>query len=138
MKGAAVVFDTIEKLGLQDAVIVTGHVPEKFIPGLYAGARVLVMPSLYEGFGFPVLESMAVGTPVVASGTSSLPEVAGDAALFCPPNDHESFAQAIEAVLGNPALVKELRQKGIERSRQFTWQRTAQETLEIYQAVARS
>jgi glycosyltransferase involved in cell wall biosynthesis len=94
------------------------------------------MPSLYEGFGFPVLESMAVGTPVVASDNSSLPEVAGDAAILVSPLDENALANAIADVIENRAIARELRAKGLTRARQFSWQRAAEETLAVYRSVA--
>jgi glycosyltransferase involved in cell wall biosynthesis len=138
IKGGHEVFDTIRELDLGDTVVLTGHMPDQHIPGLYAHASMLVMPSLYEGFGFPVLEAMAVGTPVVCSNTSSLPEVAGDAAVFFPPQDQHAIACALEDLIQDPSAGEQLRRKGIERARQFTWQRTAEQTIEIYRQVARS
>ena len=131
MKGAHEVFDTIQELDLK-SVVLAGHVPEQHIPGLYAGAAALVIPSLYEGFGLPVLEAMAAGTPVVASNTSSLPEVAAGAAILFPPEDELALADAIEDVLENRSTADELRRNGLERARQFSWQRTAEETLAVY------
>jgi glycosyltransferase involved in cell wall biosynthesis len=131
MKGAHEVFETIQKLGL-NSVVLTGHIPEQHIPGLYAGAAALVIPSLYEGFGLPVLEAMAAGTPVVASNTSSLPEVAAGAAFLVPPEDELALTAAIEDVLENRATADELRRNGLERARQFSWQRTAEETVAVY------
>jgi glycosyltransferase involved in cell wall biosynthesis len=134
--GAAEIYDTIARLGLADSVILTGHAPDEHIPGLYANASVLVMPSLYEGFGFPILESMAVGTPVVASNSSSLPEVAGDAAILVPPHDVEVLAEAIEDAVENRTIAEELRRKGLARARQFSWERTAEQTVAVYRSVA--
>jgi glycosyltransferase involved in cell wall biosynthesis len=138
LKGAQEVFDTIPELDLSASVVLTGHVPDEHVPGLYAHASMLVMPSLYEGFGFPVLEAMAVGTPVVCSDTSSLPEVAGDAAIFFPPQDQHALAGAIEDLIQNPSIAEQLRRKGFEQVRRFSWQRTAEQTIEIYREVARS
>jgi glycosyltransferase involved in cell wall biosynthesis len=98
----------------------------------------LVMPSLYEGFGFPVLEAMAAGTPVVCSNTSSLPEVAGDAAILFPPEDHRALAAAMQDLIENRSLAEELRRKGLQQARQFSWQRTAEQTIAIYRDVAGS
>jgi glycosyltransferase involved in cell wall biosynthesis len=138
LKGGQEVFETIRQLDLSGSVVLTGHTPDEHIPGLYAHASMLVMPSLYEGFGFPVLEAMAVGTPVVCSNTSSLPEVAGDAALFFPPEDHTTLARAMEDVIQNPSVRQELRSKGLAQARQFTWQRAADQTIAIYREVAKS
>jgi glycosyltransferase involved in cell wall biosynthesis len=118
-----------------DRVRLTGHVNQADLPALISGARALVMPSLYEGFGFPVLEAMACGTPVVASNVSSLPEVAGDAALFIDPHDTDALAKALARILTDEDLRAELRQRGLERARHFTWQRAAQQTLTILENV---
>ena len=138
IKGGHEVFETIRELDLSGSVVLTGHTPDEHIPGLYAHAGLLVVPSLYEGFGFPVLEAMAVGTPVVCSDTSSLPEVAGDAAIFFPPHDHYALARAMEDLLRNPSIAEQLRRKGFEQARQFTWQRAAEQTIGIYREVAKS
>ena len=90
---------------------------------------------LTEGFGLPVLEAMACGTPVVTSNTSSLPEVAGDAALLVDPYDVRQIAQAMWLVLSQPALAAELRARGLARAAQFTWERTARETIAVYERV---
>jgi len=137
LKGGQEVFETIRELDLRSSVVLTGHMPDEHIPGLYAHASMLVMPSLYEGFGFPVLEAMAVGTPVVCSDTSSLPEVGGDAAMFFAARDHRVLSQAMESVLRDRSLAGELRRKGIERASQFTWQRTAEQTFGIYRELAK-
>ena len=134
MRGAHEVFETIRELDLKESVVLTGHIPEQHIPCLYAGAAALVIPSLYEGFGLPVLEAMAAGTPVVASNTSSLPEVAAGAALLVPPEDELALTSAIEDVLENRSTAEELRRSGLERARQFSWQRTAEETVAVYKA----
>lgn len=110
-------------------VILPGFVAQKDLPALYRQAVMLVYPSLYEGFGLPVLEAMACGTPVITSGTSSLPEVAGEAALTVDPTDMADIAQAMAELLDNISLRNRLREEGIERARQFTWTRTAQRLL---------
>jgi glycosyltransferase involved in cell wall biosynthesis len=132
LAGAPEIHETIRQLELGDSVVFTGRVPEERLAGLYAGASVLVMPSLYEGFGFPILESMAVGTPVVASNASSLPEVAGDAAILVAPMDELGFAAAIADINSDPSLAGELRRKGFLRAQQFSWQRAASETIAVY------
>ena len=136
MPGADEVRETIKTLDLTASVILAGRVPDEHLAGLYAQARLLVMPSFYEGFGFPVLESMASGTPVVASNTSSLPEVAGDAAILVSPTDEPGLADAIADVLKNPAIGAELRARGLTQAQSFNWQRTAAETINVYRAVA--
>ena len=138
LNGAHEVFETIKELELSASVLLTGHIPNQHLPALYANAALLAMPSVYEGFGLPVLEAMATGTPVVASDASSLPEVAAGAAILFQPNDHLALADAIADVLKRRSVAEELRRKGLERARQFSWQRTAQETVAVYRAVAKS
>jgi glycosyltransferase involved in cell wall biosynthesis len=135
MLGANEIHKTIRELELATDVMLAGRVPDEHLPGLYAQASLLVMPSLYEGFGFPVLEAMAAGTPVVASNTSSLPEVAGTAAILVPPDDIVALAEAITSVLEQPQCAADLRSKGLEWAKQFNWQRTAAETLEVYRGI---
>lgn len=138
LTGAREIHRTIYELGLRDVVVLPGHVPDDFMPGLYRHAKLLVMPSLYEGFGLPVLESMASGVPVVASNSSSLPEVAGDAAILVSPQDESAWAEAIEDVLRSPSTAEELRRKGLLRARQFSWRRAGEETLAVYRAAVGS
>lgn len=107
-------------------VILTGFVTQEDLPSLYRQAVMLVYPSLYEGFGLPVLEAMACGTPVVTSNTASLPEVAGQAALMVDPTDAEEITEAMAQLLDGPSLRERLQQAGLERAREFTWTRTAQ------------
>jgi len=101
-----------------------GHVPDELLPGLYAGAEAFALPSLYEGFGLPVLEAMASGTPVVAADTTALPETCGGAALLVPP-DGEAFRAALLALLADPVDRDRLRAAGLERAAGFTWDATA-------------
>ena len=135
MLGGREIHRTIDELGLAADVVLAGRVPDEYLPGLYAQASLLVMPSLYEGFGFPVLEAMAAGTPVVASNTSSLPEVAGTAAILVPPNDTVAMAEAMASVLEQPTCASELRRKGLAWAQQFNWQRTAAKTIEVYRGI---
>ena len=109
LAGASEIRQVIRELGLQDTVVFTGHIPDNQIAGLYAGASILVFPSLYEGFGLPVLEGMAVGTPVITSNTSSMPEVAGDAAVLLPPEEPELWADAICNLMESDFQAEELR-----------------------------
>ncbi len=128
-------FRKLRELGLEDRVIFTGYVPDEDLPALYSAADLFVFPSLYEGFGLPVLEAMACGLPVVCSSTSSLPEVAGDAALLVPPTDVRALTEAMERVLTDERLRARMRARGLERARRFSWEQAAQETLITYWKV---
>lgn len=132
------VIEKVEKLGLKSAVIFTGFIPEEDLPAIYNGAKLFVFPSLYEGFGLPVLEAMACGVPVITSNTSSLPEVAGQAALLIDPYAVEQLAAAMQRVLSESALAEDLRRRGLEQASQFTWERTARETVAVYESVLSS
>jgi glycosyltransferase involved in cell wall biosynthesis len=129
-------FRRLRELGLEDRVIFTGYVPDEDLPAIYSAADLFVFPSLYEGFGLPVLEAMACGTPVVCSNTSSLPEVAGDAALLVDPADVRALAGAMERVLTDETLRADLQARGLEQARRFSWARAAQETMQVYENVA--
>lgn len=133
--GADEINAAIQELDLTANVIMPGRVADEHLPGLYAQASLFVMPSLYEGFGFPVLEAMAAGTPVVASNSSSLPEVAGDAAILVSPQDDAALADAILEILSQPKRAADLRAKGLAWARQFNWQRAAAETVAVYRSV---
>ncbi len=126
------IFAAVEGLGLKDQVLFPGYVPGDDLPMWYNTADVLAFPSRYEGFGMPVLEAMASGTPVVVSTASSLPQVAGDAALMAAPDDVEAWAAALDRALGDAALREELRARGIARAANFTWEETAHRTAGVY------
>lgn len=115
----------ISQTGLEKSVVFTGRASEPELAAWYRGAIATVFPSLYEGFGLPVAESMACGTPVITSNTSSMPEVGGDAALYVDPRDTESIAAAMLAIAGNPALSSSLSAKGRQQAQSFTWDKTA-------------
>ncbi len=119
-------------LGIADDVRFPAWVSNAELEGLWSIARAFVFPSLYEGFGLPVLEAMARGVPVACSDASSLPEVAGDAALRFDPHDEAAIATALQRLLSDSVLVETLRARGLERAREFTWERTARLTLESY------
>ena len=120
-----------------DDVRLLGFVSDAELASLYAGATAFAYPSTYEGFGLPVLEAMAAGAPVVTSTVSSLPEVAGDAALLVDPFDVRAIRDALAAVVGDPALRARLRAGGRTRSARFSWERTARETRDVLRALAR-
>jgi glycosyltransferase involved in cell wall biosynthesis len=115
-------------------VILTGFVAQEDLPALYRGAAMLVYPSLYEGFGLPLLEAMACGTPVVTGNSASLPEVAGEAALIVDPTQAGEITEAMARLLDAAPLRDRLRQAGMERAREFTWTRTAQNLLALLKA----
>jgi len=119
-------------LGIADDVRFPAWVSNAELEGLWSIARAFVFPSLYEGFGLPVLEAMARGVPVACSDASSLPELAGDAALRFDPHDEAAIATALQRLLSDSVLVETLRARGLERAREFTWERTARLTLESY------
>ncbi len=125
----------VRQLGLRDDVTFAGFVPDADLPALYSGAACLLQPSLYEGFGFPVLEAMACGAPVICSDASSLPEVAGDAALLVKPDDDAMLAAAIQRVADSPELAAHLRAAGAARAAAFRWETCAAETAALYAQV---
>jgi glycosyltransferase involved in cell wall biosynthesis len=129
------IFQQVERLGLEAEVIFPGYVPQDDLPALLSGARLFVFPSLYEGFGLPVLEAMACGTPVLCSNVSSLPEVAGNAALLIDPLDVESMAETMNRVLKDEGLRARLVERGLQQARQFSWDRCARETLAVLEAT---
>jgi len=127
----------VRRSGLADRVVLTGYVPDADLPALLSGALAFVFPSLYEGFGLPVLEAMACGTPVVCSGVSSLPEVAGDAALLVDPLDTEAWAAALRQIAADEGLRRELAERGFRQVQKFSWRRCAGETLQVLEEVGR-
>jgi len=119
-----------------EPIILTGFVPQSDLIALYSLAEVFVLPSLYEGFGFPPLEAMACGCPVIVSNRGSLPEVVGDAAVLIDPENHDSIIAAIRSVEGSQSLREDLARRGIERTKHFSWKAAASETLKMYYEVA--
>lgn len=119
------IFETVNRLKLEDDVIFTGYVMEKEVPVLMKGAEAFLFPSIYEGFGMPPLEAMACGTPVLVSNVSSLPEVVGDAGVYVDPDSIQSIKEGMALFLSNEKLKKELSAKGLERAKLFTWERSA-------------
>lgn len=129
-------FEEIRRLGLEGDVVVTGYVDDRDLPALYQGATVLVFPSLYEGFGMPLLEAMASGLPVVASDTSSHREVLGEAAVFVSPHAPDSLARAVKDLFLDLERRRALTALGIERSALFTWEACARSMKEAYESFA--
>jgi glycosyltransferase involved in cell wall biosynthesis len=127
---------TLDELNLGDVVRFLGGVANEELVYLYNVAKLFVLPSFYEGFGLPPLEAMACGTPVVVSNVSSLPEVVGDAGLLVEPEDVEGLTVAMWRALSDDSLRREMRDKGLRRAQTFSWERAAQETLEVYRQVA--
>lgn len=123
----------VNSLGLEQDVIFPGYVADEDLPGVYNLADVLLFPSLYEGFGLPVLEAMACGTPVVTSNMSALPEVAGPAGLLVDPYDQEEIASGAYRLLSDKALSSELIRAGLDWSKNFSWDKTAREMLTVFQ-----
>ena len=123
---------TVDKLGLNEHVIFTGFFPGEELKHLYGCAELFLFPSFYEGFGLPILEAFACGVPVVSSRSGSLPEVAGDAALLADADDTKEIASAVIKVLNDAALRERMRRLGSQRVRQFSWDRAAAETIEVF------
>ncbi len=126
----------INSLKLTEHVRYFENLPDAELPALYNGAHCLSLTSHYEGFGFPVLEAMGCGVPVVISDRASLPEIAGGAALSVSPDDSSAHAHALEQLLFDDTLRQQLRDRGLERARGFTWERCCEETVALYRAVA--
>lgn len=129
------IFAVVERLGLQEQVLFPGYVADADLPWFYRAATVFAYPSLLEGFGLPVLEAMACGTPVITSAVSSLPEVAGDAALLIDPASVDALADGLVQTLSDVALAGEMRRKGLQQASRFSWQRTAAATAAVYRAA---
>jgi glycosyltransferase involved in cell wall biosynthesis len=126
-------FDKVKKLNLEDKVIFTGYFDEEDKPALYKGATIFAFPSLYEGFGLPPLEAMASGVPVISSNTSSMPEVVGEAGILIPPDDKGAWVKNIKKVVSNELLQAEMKVKNKKQLEEFSWDKTAEKTLKVYQ-----
>ncbi len=134
--GSEAIHAYLRQPGVSCRVRVLGHVSGAELSRLYQAARVLLFPSYEEGFGLPILEAMAAGLPVVAAKTSSLPEVGGDAAVYADPNDPACLAEMVTRVCEDQPLRRKMIDGGLARAREFTWGRTAMETLRVYNEVA--
>jgi glycosyltransferase involved in cell wall biosynthesis len=130
------IFAKVEALGLSDRVRFVGFIDGADLPLWYAAATVFTLPSLYEGFGMPLLEAMACGTPVVTTTSSSLPEVVGDAGLTVSPTDADALGAALLRALTDADLRAEMRERGLRQARRFSWRATAEQTLATYQDAA--
>jgi glycosyltransferase involved in cell wall biosynthesis len=126
------IFERVQTLGLEKWVRFTGYVPDDELPLWYNAASALVFPSYYEGFGMPVLEAMACGTPVIAAQTSAIPEAAGDAALLFDPQDKDALHERMAAVLDDPSLAAKMRQKGLSQVAHYTWPGAARQMFDVY------
>jgi glycosyltransferase involved in cell wall biosynthesis len=124
------------QLNIASRVVSTGWVSDGDLAGIYRGACAVVVPSRYEGFGFPVLEAMAAGAPVISSRAASLPEVVGDAGILFDPDQPEELRYGLDRLLDSETLRADLREQGIRRARQFTWKRCAERTLKVYKSLA--
>jgi glycosyltransferase involved in cell wall biosynthesis len=128
----APIFQKVKELGMSEQVRFTGFVDDDDVPVLYSAAKVTAYPSLYEGFGFPIVESMACGTPVVTSNVSSMPEVAGDAALSIDPYDVTALAKALRTLLTDETLRETLVKRGYDQAARFTWKKAAVQLKSVY------
>jgi glycosyltransferase involved in cell wall biosynthesis len=128
-------FAQLEESPARDGVVLPGYVPDEDLPALYSGAQAFAFPSIYEGFGLPALEAMACGVPVAASSASSIPEIGGDAALYFNPLDVESISDVLCRLLSDAGLQDEMRNRGLARAAQFSWQRAAAETKAVYDTL---
>jgi len=129
------IFAAVRELGLEEHVLFPGYIPSAELPDWYRAALAFVYPSRLEGFGLPVLEAMACGTPVVISRTPSLQEVAGDAGLAANAEDEAELADCLHQIVSQPALRAELGRRGLVRASHYSWERTARETLAVYDAA---
>lgn len=125
----------IKELKLEKDILMTGHIPDDDLVGIYNMAELFVYPSLYEGFGLPPLEAMACGLPVIASNAPALTEVLGDAAIFIDPDNAAGLFECMKRVLRDDGLKMELRAKGISRSKFYSWKKVAQKMIELYQSI---
>ncbi len=125
-----------DKYGVEDRVKFLDNVPDDDLPSFYSNAQCFILPSLYEGFGLPVLEAMQNGCPVITSKVSSLPEAGGDAALYINPHDSSDIADKIDKVLEDEKLRAEMIRKGYEQVKKFSWEKAARETLDVLESLA--
>ncbi len=130
------IFKKVKDLNLANKVIFTDYVPQQDLPALISGAKVFVLPSLWEGFGIPVIEAQACGIPVAVSNISSLPEIAGDSGLTFDPTKPEEIASAVTVLLTDEKLREVFIKKGFENIKRFSWEACAQQTLKVLESTA--
>jgi glycosyltransferase involved in cell wall biosynthesis len=135
VKMKAICDAAVEETGMGDRVVFTGFVPDKELDSLFRRTDFLIYPSLYEGFGIPILEAMKVGTPVITSNLTAMPEVAGDAAILIDPRDIDDMVSAMDRLLHDHQLRQELADKGSHRAQAYSWERTSEQYLELYEEV---
>ncbi|MDD3345874.1 MAG: glycosyltransferase family 1 protein [Candidatus Omnitrophica bacterium] len=135
--GSAIFVDEIQRLNLEDDVIFTGSVPGNDLKLIYEAADVFVFPSLYEGFGYPPLEAMVCGTPVIVANNSSLPEVVGQAGLYIDPLNTQDIADKIVQIISSPSLAQELKSAGFKQSKKFTMEKMIKEYINVYENACR-
>lgn len=131
------IYQAPEKFGVENRVKFLGYVPEEKLPALYSGAQIFTFPSLYEGFGLPLLEAMATGLPVLTSNSSAMPEVSGGNALLVNPKKIESISSGLNYLLSSPLKRQKLRKNGFEWVKNFTWEKTALETIAVFEKVSK-
>lgn len=136
-EGYVAVDEEISRLGLEEVVKQTGFVEHHEIPAFYAAAAAVMVPSLHEGFGLPLIEAFASGCPVVSSNAYALPEIGGNAAMFCDPLDARRMGEGLECVLRDAGVADSLRDAGYERAKYFTWERAAESLMDLYASVLR-
>lgn len=130
------IFEEVKSRGLSANVLFSGYIDEKDLPLLYQNATIFVYPSLYEGFGLPVLEAMASGAPIITSNLSAMPEITGTAAMLCDPTDVEGLASAMQRFLEDEKLRTSYSERALAQAKKFTWEKCAAQTFQIYREVA--
>ena len=131
------IFQTVRKLGIEKEVIFTGYIPDDDRPILMAAAQLFVFPSFFEGFGMPVVEAQACGTPVVTSNTTSLPEAVGEGAILVDPENTNELKEAMEKILSSPKIANQLKEKGLQNARRFNWASSARKVIEIFNRLSK-
>lgn len=129
------IFNQVKKINLENKIIFTGYAADEDMPYLYNGAACFIYPSLYEGFGLPVIEAMSCGCPVITSNTSSLPEVGGNAALYIDPYDIDEISAAIKRILSDEKLRDEMKSRGLKQSDNFSWEKSTQKLLNTFDII---